>query len=101
MILFRLLFLVVSLLVTYVFKEIKMLSKSLHMLDKIIHSISLEYCLLYLQWFLSSHCWVLQFVNTYISKVNYMAEDTSKEMSVNRGEKCVYVHKNIPKDIDR
>lgn len=30
-----------------------------------------------------------------------MAEDTSKEMSVNRGEKCVYVHKNIPKDTDR
>lgn len=22
-------------------------------------------------------------------------------MSVNRGEKCVYVHKNIPKDIER
>lgn len=30
-----------------------------------------------------------------------MAEDTSKEMSVTRGEKCVSAHKHIPKNIER
>jgi hypothetical protein len=32
------------------------------------------------------------FVNIYISQVSYIAEDISKEMSVNRADKCEYVH---------